>query len=99
MAFLPLMWENSVAPELGGRAQGIINKSVLEKADLVVGVFWTRIGTPTGEHESGTVEEIKEHHKAGRPVSVYFCRRPVEPDSVEPEQYKKRKRCKAPMFQ
>lgn len=87
MAFLPLMWENSVAPELRGRAQGVINDRILSKADLVVGIFWTRLGTPTGEHESGTVEEIKEHHKLGRPISIYFSKRPIMLESVDQQQY------------
>ena len=54
-------------------------------------MFWTRIGTATGEYASGTVEEIEEHIKAGRPVMLYFSSAPVLPDSVDPDQYRRLK--------
>ena len=83
---LPVGWETHSAPDLGERAQEIINKSV-EHCDLLVGVFWTRLGTPTGDFESGTVEEIKRHIKDGKPAMVYFSIAPVSPQSLDPKQY------------
>lgn len=83
---LPVGWETHSAPDLGGRAQEIINKSV-EHCDLLVGVFWTRLGTPTGNFESGTVEEIKRHISDGKPAMVYFSTAPVAPQSIDPTQY------------
>ncbi|MFV0330885.1 MAG: hypothetical protein ACK5KL_13890 [Dysgonomonas sp.] len=35
-------------------------------------LFGTRLGSPTGKSESGTVEEINEHVDAEKPVMVYF---------------------------
>ena len=58
---LPVKWETHSASDLGARAQQQINDRVLKFCDLLVGIFWTRLGTPTGESESGTAEEIKEH--------------------------------------
>ena len=52
-------------------------------------MFWTRIGTPTGDHESGTLEEIQEHIDAGKPAMICFSDQPVQMGSVEPEQYNK----------
>lgn len=83
---LPVGWETHAAPDLGGRAQGIINKS-MEHCDLLVGVFWTRLGTPTGDFESGTVEEIKRHISEGKPAMVYFSSAPVAPQSLDRKQY------------
>lgn len=83
---LPVGWETHTAPDLGGRAQEIINKSV-EHCDLLVGVFWTRLGTPTGDFESGTVEEIKRHISEGKRAMVYFSTAPVAPQSIDPTQY------------
>lgn len=88
---LPVGWETHSVPEMGDRPQAIINKQILHDCDLLVGVFWTRIGTATGEYESGTVEEIEEHIKAGRPTMLYFSSAPVMPDSVDPEQYRRLK--------
>jgi len=84
---LPISWETHASPSMGGRPQSIINKEILKDCDLLVGVFWTRLGTPTGEYSSGTVEEIEEHIKANKPVMLYFSAKPVPPDSVNAEQY------------
>jgi hypothetical protein len=63
---LPVGWEMHSAPDLAGRPQELINDRVLKDCDLLGGIFWTRLGTPTGESASGTVEEIKEHLAAGK---------------------------------
>lgn len=88
LVLLPVGWETHSSPDLGGRPQGLINKQVLEHCDLLVGVFWTRIGTPTGEAESGTVEEIRKHIEAGKPAMVYFSTAPVAPNSLNQNQFK-----------
>ena len=83
LVLLPLRWETHSAPEMGDRPQAIVNRQVLAGADLLVAVFWTRIGTPTGSAMSGTVEEIQEHLDAGRPAMIYFSNAPAHPDSVD----------------
>ncbi len=88
---LPVGWETHSVPEMGDRPQAIINKQILHDCDLLIGVFWTRIGTATGEYASGTVEEIEEHIKAERPAMLYFSSAPVMPDSVDSEQYRQLK--------
>lgn len=71
---------------MGDRPQAIINKQLLEQSDLLVAVFWTRLGSPTGATNSGTVEEIEEHLAAKKPTMLYFSSAPVRPDSVDNEQ-------------
>jgi len=84
---LPLGWETDIAPEMGDEPQKIINKRILKDADLLVGIFWTRLGTPTSGYASGAVEEIEEHLAAGRPAMLYFSAAPALLDSVDPQQY------------
>jgi hypothetical protein len=79
---LPLMWERDATPEMGDRPQGVINRQLVDLADLLIGVFWTRLGTPTSEAESGTVEEIERCIEAGNPVLLYFSSKPVVLASV-----------------
>jgi len=74
---------------MGEPPQKILNKQLVERSDLLVGVFWTRIGTPTAEHPSGSVEEIEEHLSARKPVMLYFSNQPVRLDSVNAEQYQR----------
>jgi hypothetical protein len=85
---LPVSWETHASPAMGDRAQEIINKQLVRDSDLLVGIFWTRIGTPTGTAKSGTVEEIEEHLRARKPVMLYFSSAPVRPDSVDEAQYR-----------
>jgi hypothetical protein len=82
-------WETHISPELGERPQELINKRILKDCDLLVGVFWTRLGTPTGKAESGTVEEIEEHIKSGKAAMIYFSLKPVAPESIDLKQFEK----------
>jgi len=83
----PVGWESHSSPELGIRPQELINNRVLKNCDLLIGVFWTRLGSPTGKAQSGTVEEIQEHLAAGKPAMIYFSSKPASPDTFDPEQY------------
>lgn len=94
IALLPIGWESHTSPEMGANPQTIINKQVLDKCDLLVAIFWTRIGTPTDTHLSGTVEEIERHIQSGKPAMLYFSSQPVNLDSVDTEQYAELKKFK-----
>ena len=87
VVLLPVGWETHAAPALGERPQALINKQVLQTCDLLVAIFWTRLGTSTGAAESGTVEEIREHLAAGKPAMVYFSTIAADPASVDRDQY------------
>lgn len=95
IVLLPVGWETHSSPEMGATAQEVINQQVLDKCDLLVGVFWTRIGTPTERHISGTVEEIEEHIARGKPAMLYFSSQPVVMDSVDLDQFQKLKSFKS----
>lgn len=84
---LPIGWESSSAPNMGKPAQELINEKLLSEADLLVGVFWTKLGTPTAEYDSGTVEEIERHIQAGKPTLLYFSGEPVALESIDREDY------------
>ncbi|MCB1582304.1 MAG: DUF4062 domain-containing protein [Xanthomonadales bacterium] len=87
IVLLPVGWETHSSPEMGQPPQEIINNQVLERCDLLVGVFWTRIGTPTSEYASGTVQEIEKHISLERPAMLYFSSQPAALDDVDNEQY------------
>jgi len=87
MILNPIGWETHGAPEMGDRAQALINKRLLTDCDLLIAVFWTRIGTPTGGYESGTVEEIERHMAEGKPTMIYFSKTPIDLSKVDRNQY------------
>src|ERR1700730_10772135 len=62
----PVKWETYRSPQLGAHPQAILNERLLLDADIVVGIFGTRIGTATTDFISGNVEEIKKHVAAGK---------------------------------
>ena len=89
VVLVPIRWEEDATPETGGHPQEIINKRLLRRADLLVGLFGSRLGTPTNEYDSGSVEEINRHIGAGRPAMLYFSKRQFDLDSIDTEQLDK----------
>ena len=87
LVLLSVGWDTHSSPDLAGRPQQIINDRILDKADIVVGIFWTKIGSPTGKASSGSVEEIQNHRRSNKPVMLYFSDAPVVPGSYDAEQF------------
>lgn len=74
----PVRWETDVYSTLGNEEpQQIINTQIVSKSDILIGVFWTRIGTPTDNYESGSVEEIERHIVTDKPAMLYFLKKKV----------------------
>ncbi len=65
-------WSTDTHPDLRDRPQGVVNGQIIDGADVIVAVFWSRFGSPTGAADSGTQEEIERGVKLGRKVMVYF---------------------------
>lgn len=98
LVLLPLRWETHSAPEYGKRPQEIINRQVVDHCDLLVGIFWTRVGSPTGVADSGTIEEIERVATEGRPVMLYFSQAKHDPDKLDLEQLSKLREFKKKTF-
>ncbi len=88
VVLLPVRWETHSVPELGDRPQGILNRRLVAGCDILIGAFWTRLGTPTGVSDSGTMEEIEQFLAAEKPVLLYFSSRAIDPDRVDLDQLK-----------
>jgi len=85
---LPVNWKNSTVPEAGTPAQKSINKQLVDKVDILVAIFKHRLGTPTKNAISGTVEEIQEVLEAKKPVLLYFSEESVPQRESEGAQWK-----------
>ena len=79
---LPLHWSISAYPNSGKHPQKIINEQVVDKSDLLICIFGSKLGTPTDTDISGSVEEINEHLKAGKDVMIFF-RKNLEIESLD----------------
>jgi replicative DNA helicase len=90
----PSNWRTDSYPEMGDEPQKLINKQIVDIADILIGVFWNRIGTPTSDAPSGTVEEIEKFISEGKPTLLYFSSRSVDPYSIDQIQFNKVKEIK-----
>ncbi len=91
VVLLPVKWETHATPQSGVRPQKAINDQLVRGCDILVGMFWTKIGNSTGVAESGTVEEINRFVSAGKPALLYFSSRPIDPNKIDLKQHKKLK--------
>ena len=98
LVLLPLRWETHSAPKYGERPQEIINQQVVDRCDLLVGIFWTRVGSPTGIADSGTIEELERVASEGKPVMLYFSQAKHDPDKLDLEQLAKLREFKKKTF-
>lgn len=87
IVLLPVGWDTHAAPETGRTAQEYINEEVLDKCDILIGIFWTKLGSPTKIAQSGTVEEILRHVAERKLAMLYFSSKEI-PNNVDLEQLK-----------
>jgi Domain of unknown function (DUF4062) len=81
IAIQPVMWETHAAAGLGGDPQSQISP-LIDDCDILIGIFWSRLGTKTPRAKSGTVEEISAfiEKRGGKRALLFFCER--APDSA-----------------
>jgi hypothetical protein len=89
IVLLPVKYETHAFPQAGIRPQQAINDQLVSRCDILIGMFWTKVGTDTGVADSGTVEEIDQFVAAGKPAMLYFSNRPINPNKIDPDQQAK----------
>lgn len=87
-------WELHSIPEMGDEPQAILNRQLVDNCDFGIAVFWSRLGTPTVDHESGSVEEIEQLMERGAKVRIYFSKQ-LLPHDLDLGQLKKLREVKA----
>ncbi len=98
LAFEPVSWLSHAVPEDGAPPQDILNRQIVRSSDILVGISWTRLGTPTRDAESGTLEEIDVFRAAGKPVALFFSDAPTNPDAIDDEQLQRLRAFRASAF-
>lgn len=74
----PRRWQLDAVPLLGaGDGQQVINAQLRDDADIVFGVFHSKLGTATTRAASGTAEELEGALDHGAFVHVYRDERPL----------------------
>lgn len=59
LVFDLMRWETSISAGFGTDGQAVINTQIEDEYDVLIGLFWAKLGTPTPRAESGTVEEYE----------------------------------------
>lgn len=83
--FIANSWKNSAPIDSRKSAQQQINNTVLEDADIVIAIFGLKLGSPTENYESGTIEEIERHLAKGKFTCIYFIKRDISSLDMTPK--------------
>ncbi|MDX2081376.1 MAG: hypothetical protein SFU53_11390 [Terrimicrobiaceae bacterium] len=76
-------WKTDAYPDASERGQGVINRQLIDDTNILVGLFWSRFGSPTGLASSGTEEEIRRGISLKKHVAIYFSDQdPLPPDTT-----------------
>lgn len=77
-----LNWKTDTYTQVGSDAQEVINDQLEGEWDILVGLLWLKIGTPTKRDKSGTIEEINRTILIKeKELLVYFKTAP--PDDID----------------
>ncbi|WMY77867.1 hypothetical protein [Citricoccus sp. I39-566] len=68
----PWRWEENSYATYGLSGQETLNEQLVSKADMCVAFFRKKLGTPTDDYDSGTVEEIERSAARGLKPAVHF---------------------------
>ena len=85
-------WDRDVRAGSARDGQTFVNEQLNDDFDILVGVFWQRIGTPTPRAMSGSAEEIERaleraNRSGGLPlVMIYFKGALVDPTRLDLQQ-------------
>lgn len=87
VVLMPVRWDTNASAEMGGSAQDVIHRQIVDVSDILIGMFWTRLGTPTATSVSGTAEELQRFLDAGKPAALLRSRKPADVETVDRDQF------------
>jgi methyl-accepting chemotaxis protein len=86
-----IRWETAVSAGFGSDGQQVVNEQVGLDYDVLIALFWSRIGTQTPRSASGSVEEYErafQRRQGGENVEIsfFFKDAPVSLSALDPDQ-------------
>lgn len=93
IVLLPVGWETDAAPDSRKSPQENINDNLLQSCDILIGLFWTKIGRASSHHASNTIEEIQQHISERKLSMIYFSCKSI-PSDVDTTQLNKLRKFK-----
>ena len=92
-------WETHSTPDMSGAPQAVLNEQIVDDCDLGIALFWSRLGTATAEHESGSLEEIHRLLEHGAKVMVYLKTAAIPQEKIDATQFKRLQKAKKELRQ
>jgi hypothetical protein len=93
ITFELLKWETNVRPSFSTDPQFAINEQIGEDYDVFIGIFWSRIGTPTPRSTSGSLEEFERAYARFRgngsspEIMLYFKQAAIPQSKLDGHQF------------
>lgn len=89
---LSLISSDDVTSNFGAHPQTIIDDQVADNYDLIIVIFHARIGTPTSEYDSGTVQEFytafnRLKTRNDVEIQMYLCDDSLPPSHIDGKQF------------
>jgi len=88
-------WETHSVPDAAAPPQEVLNRQIVDESDFGLAVFWGRLGSPTGTHLSGSIEEIDRLRARGARVLLYFSTSPIPQETLIDDQFQRLQEFKA----
>ncbi len=82
-----IKFETSVSAGFGDDGQGVINEQVADDYDVLIAIFWKRLGSETARASSGSVEEFQRalsRYKNGEKIEISFLFKTTPVDVRDP---------------
>lgn len=92
VVLLPIRWEKSISSEYSTTLDGqeLINKRILLDSDILIMIFKSKLGSPTGRAESGTLEELDIFSKENDDkIGIFFCNTSAPTNTASLLEYQK----------
>jgi len=87
-------WESHARPAMGQPPQDTLNAQLVDGCDFGLAVFWSRLGSPTANHPSGSAEEVERILANGGDVMVYFSEKPIPQAALRDDQFQRLQKLK-----
>lgn len=86
-----LNWKTDTYSQIGVDPQDVINNQMDDRYDILVGIMWLRLGTPTKRDKSGTVEEINRALRSKEKEQLIYFKTepPLDLTKINPEELQK----------
>ncbi|NAS32024.1 hypothetical protein GTQ40_13645 [Flavobacteriaceae bacterium R38] len=86
-----LNWKTDTYTQIGSDPQEVINNQIESQYDILIGLIWLRLGTPTKRDKSGTVEEINRalNNKEKEQLIYFKTTTPIDITKINPEELTK----------